>query len=71
MTPSEALKRAILKSGQTRYRVAKEAGISWPTLDRFLRGERDIYMATADRLCAYLGLELTIPTTTKWKGRRP
>lgn len=55
---SQALKRAIQQSGKSVYQVAQEAGVSQIVISRFLSGERDIRMATADRLAAVLGVTL-------------
>jgi plasmid maintenance system antidote protein VapI len=52
------LRNAILTSGQTEYRVAKESGVAQPILNRFLRRERGISLATAAKLAAYLRLRL-------------
>jgi ribosome-binding protein aMBF1 (putative translation factor) len=55
---SEALKRAIRKSELTVYEIARRARVSQIVISRFLSGERDIRMATADKLSRVLGLEL-------------
>ena len=55
---SEALKRAIQESEMTVYQIAKEAHVSQIIISRFLSGERDIRMATADKLANALGLKL-------------
>jgi len=57
---SEALRAAIRKSGKTVYQIGKEADVAPIVIARFLSGERDIRMATADRLADVLGL--TLPT---------
>ena len=54
---SEALKQAIRASGKTPYQIAQDAGISEAVLSRFLTGERDIRMATADKLAEALVLK--------------
>ena len=54
----DELREAILNSGQTEYRVAKESGVTQPIVNRFLRGERGISLETAAKLCKYLGLHL-------------
>ncbi|HEY5314398.1 MAG TPA: helix-turn-helix transcriptional regulator [Pirellulales bacterium] len=59
-TITEALKRAIEQSGKTPYRIAKDAGISAAMLSRFLAGERDVRLATVDKIAATLGLSLTL-----------
>ena len=42
----------------TVYQIAKGAHVSQIIISRFLSGERDIRMATADKLANALGLEL-------------
>ena len=58
MTLVESLRLAIVRSGLTHYRLAKEAGITPPTLDRFVSGERDLRLETASKIAAVLGLVL-------------
>jgi hypothetical protein len=53
---SEALRAAIAASSKSVYQVCKEAGISQIVVSRFLSGERDIRLATADRLAKALGI---------------
>ena len=55
---SESLKGAIQQSDMTVYQICKRAGISQIMVSRFLSGERDIRMATADRLANVLGLKV-------------
>ena len=55
---SDALKRAIQTSGLTIYEIAKRAKVSQIVISRFLSGERDVRMATADKLAQVLGLRL-------------
>jgi transcriptional regulator with XRE-family HTH domain len=55
---SDRLRAAIRRSGKTGYRVAKESGVSHPVILRFLSGERDIRLETAEKLAQSLGLEL-------------
>lgn len=55
---SETLKRAIRDSDQSEYQIAKSSGVAQIVISRFLSGERDIRMATADRLAVALGLKL-------------
>jgi transcriptional regulator with XRE-family HTH domain len=46
----------------TEYQVAKRAGISQIMISRFVSGERDIRLATADKLAHALGMKL-VPET--------
>jgi ribosome-binding protein aMBF1 (putative translation factor) len=55
---SENLKQAIRDSGQSEHQLANAAGVSQIVISRFLSGERDIRMATADKLAWALGLKL-------------
>lgn len=55
---SAALKKAMKRNSKTSYQLAKEAGLSQIMISRFLSGQRDIRLATADRLAHALGLRL-------------
>ena len=55
---SEQLRGMIIDSGLSVYRVAKDSGVPQPVLHRFVAGERDMYLETADRLAAYFGVGL-------------
>lgn len=59
MTISEQLLKAIKSAKQTRYAIAVGAGVDHAVLRRFLQGERDIKLRTAEKLAQYLQLELT------------
>ncbi|MCI0357068.1 MAG: helix-turn-helix domain-containing protein [Planctomycetaceae bacterium] len=53
---SDALRAAIQASPKSVYQICKAAGISQIVVSRFLSGERDIRLATADRLAKALGI---------------
>jgi DNA-binding Xre family transcriptional regulator len=58
-TISDQLRRAIQDSDETLYRIAKDAGVDWGALQRFLDGSRpNIRIDTVDKLCAYFDLAL-------------
>lgn len=57
MTIADTIRRAVRRSGDPPAVLANLAGVDKAALHRFMRG-RDITTATADRLCAALGLEL-------------
>ena len=59
---SDALKQAICDNEKSEYQIAQQAGVSQIVISRFLTGERDIRMATADKLAGALGLKLGIET---------
>jgi transcriptional regulator with XRE-family HTH domain len=58
MAVSDELRKAIEKSGVSRYRIAKDLGISEATLSRFMSGERGLTLKVLDKLCDHLGLQL-------------
>jgi plasmid maintenance system antidote protein VapI len=58
LTLAEQLKQAVAATGKSVSAVARESGVPQPVLHRFVTGERGLLLDTADRLAAYLGLEL-------------
>ncbi len=57
MNLTEQLKAKILEAPSVNS-VAVASGVPQPVLNRFVRGDRDIYLATANKLAAYFGLSL-------------
>lgn len=55
---SAELREAIRASPRTVYDLCKTAHISPIVVSRFLSGERDIRLATAEKLASVLGLKL-------------
>jgi hypothetical protein len=55
---SEPLREAIHHSRKSVHRLAKEAKVSAIVLQQFLDGERDLRLATAERLAHILRLKL-------------
>jgi len=53
---SDALRAAIQASPRSIYQIGRDSGISQIVVSRFLSGERDIHLATADRLAKALGI---------------
>ncbi len=53
----KSIAQAIEKSGKSRYQISKETGIDQAVLCRIVNNDI-CSMATADKLCEYLGLEL-------------
>ena len=59
MAISDQLRAAIEGRDVTLYRVAKDTGVNWSALQRFVDGTRpNIRIDTVDKLCESLGLEL-------------
>ncbi|HQU44607.1 MAG TPA: helix-turn-helix transcriptional regulator [Pirellulales bacterium] len=55
---SEQIRAAVVESGLTINAVAVRAGVNQSVLHRFVIGKRDLRLATADKLAAFLGLTL-------------
>jgi transcriptional regulator with XRE-family HTH domain len=52
------LKQAIKKSKMSRYKIAKEAGLTESQLSYFVNDERSLTLPAAAKLAKVLGLEL-------------
>lgn len=52
------LKRTVLGSGLSRYRIAKMSGLSEAQLSYFVNGKRSLTLPAAAKLASALGLEL-------------
>jgi plasmid maintenance system antidote protein VapI len=63
---SEQLREAILAADVSRYRIAKDLGVSEAQLSRFISGTTALGQDFIDRIGEYLGLELV---GRKSKGR--
>jgi DNA transposition AAA+ family ATPase len=72
MTLNDQLRRAIRKSGMSFNSIATAAGLAERTLSRFVNSGGDIYMDSASKIAAYLGMKFTPPKkpkrVTKSKG---
>jgi hypothetical protein len=55
---SESLRHAIRASGRSVAQIADDSGVAPIVVSRFLSGEGDIHMATADKLAEALGLKV-------------
>ena len=61
------LRRAIAKSGMTRFKLSRLSGVGYSPLYKFVAGEGDLTLASASKICAVLGLTLAL--AGKKKGR--
>lgn len=52
------IRDCIARDGRSLCELARSSGIDVGNISRFARGERDILLGTASRLCGVLGLEL-------------
>jgi transcriptional regulator with XRE-family HTH domain len=64
MSLSETIRNAVLFSGLSQRQIEEETGLGRGLLARFLSGERDIQLSTADRLADYFGLTLAPADST-------
>jgi len=61
-TITTALRKAIERSGQSRYAIAKATGLNESALSRFASGKQSLRLDKADKLAAYLGGRLVFDT---------
>ena len=55
---SETLRQAVHDTELSLYRVAKDSGVPYAVLHRFMATERAMGLSNLDKLCTYLRLEL-------------
>ncbi len=58
MTLAHTIRNAMKADPRSMYRIALDSGVALAVLSRFMRGQRDITLDTADRLCRALRLKL-------------
>lgn len=68
MTFQEQIGRALKTSGMTRFELSRRSGVAYSVIHRFLAGQNDVNLRTAERLCRVLGLGLT---PLRKSGKRP
>jgi len=66
---SDQLRQAIDDSGLTRYRIAKETGISESALAQFYNGHRGLSMEALNALGEFLQLKITLGRRPEKKGK--
>ncbi len=54
--------------GLTAYALARDSGVNSAVVGRFLKGQRDVTLTTAEKMCRALGLELR-PARRRKRGR--
>lgn len=59
-TLSGQLRRAIRRSGTSRYRICKQIGLSESAMSKFMAGKVGLSMEVLDRLFPLLGLRLVV-----------
>jgi len=63
----DQLRRAIKRSGKSRYAISKETGITQATLSRFANGKAGLTMENVETVCDCIGakIAITIPKPRK------
>lgn len=75
MSVEDTLRKAIVDSGQSLRKLSMSTGMERVIIRNFLTGKGTLYLSTADKLAAHLGLELgpavdkTVKGTKRRKGR--
>lgn len=59
---SEQLRQAILSADKTRYRIAKETGLTEAGLSRFVNGVSGLSLDSIDKIGECLGLRIVSNT---------
>ena len=68
---SYRLREVVAARGLTAYALGRDAGVDPAVVQRFLSGERDVRLETADRLAAALGLRLVETARKSRPAARP
>ena len=55
---ADLIRRRVRASGLSRYAVAKRAGIGVAVVQRFMDRSRGLNLATAEKICRVVGLDL-------------
>ncbi len=55
---AEIIRATTKARGLTAYALARDSGVNSAVVGRFLKGERDVTLTTAEKMCRALGLEL-------------
>jgi transcriptional regulator with XRE-family HTH domain len=55
---TDQIRKAIRRSGVSRYKIWQETGIAQSTLSKFLEGQRGLNLESLDKLADYLRIDL-------------
>ncbi|MHC4947203.1 MAG: helix-turn-helix domain-containing protein [Planctomycetota bacterium] len=69
-TLSDQIRRAVLDSDLTRYRIWQETGIDQAALSRFVRGDAGLSLDALDRLADLLDLNIVAGRRRRSRPRR-
>lgn len=66
-TFAELIRATTEARGLTAYALARDSGVNSAVVGRFLKGQRDVTLTTAEKMCRVLRLELR-PQRRRKKG---
>ncbi len=67
---ADRIRAEVKRQGLTGYAVAKRSGVIETSVARFLRGDGDLSLTSADAILAALGAKITFPAAiAKRKGK--
>jgi hypothetical protein len=61
ITLPDGLREALTNSGKTSYQLMAETGVNHGVILRFMKGERDIRLETAEKLAVAVRLTVNVP----------
>lgn len=67
-TFAEVIRATTKARGLTAYALARDSGVNSAVVGRFLKGQRDVTLTTAEKMCRALGLTLR-PGRRRKRGR--
>ena len=67
---SDQLRQAVKGCGLSRYRIAKEIGVSESLLSRFMSSESGLSFAVLDRLAELIGMGVVVKAKGQGKDQR-
>ena len=66
---ADLIRTVAKRDGRTVYALARDSGVDSAVVGRFMKGERDVTLTTAEKLCRTLGLELRSTRRGRKAGR--
>ena len=67
---SDQLRKAILQSDKTRYRISIETGIAQSILSRFINQDAGLSLENVDRICDCIGARLVLVRPVKASNKK-
>lgn len=61
----QQLRQAIERSGLSLYRIAKDSGVRYSALFRYVNDGKELRLPNVEKLAAYFGMKFTAPKQPK------